>query len=255
MTDFWDELPVSNFANEAEVEFRLIEPLLRALGFESEDIAPKFRVIFQEGRGGRPHEADFVCFSGPLRNKDTSLLVVEAKRPGESLSDAKTQGESYAANLRAPLLALTNGETFEIWQTQLTSESICLLNEPVSGLLQHRSTIERTLSKAAIIAYCRSLASKTILEASQDFGTYETVELKRISSRLNSIDRTLKRIDAPGSNGSIAASRMLVEFPGGAVVCGPSGYGKTTLASRLLADAVEARCKRYDGPTSYTATG
>ena len=68
------------------------------------DIEPKFPGIFQEGKG-RKHEADFVVFSGPPHNKDTSLIVVEAKAPSESLKDARCQAELYAFNLRTPLSA------------------------------------------------------------------------------------------------------------------------------------------------------
>ena len=110
MPDFWNDIP-TRYTNEADVEVRLVLPLLHALGYEPNDIAPKYPVEFREGRVGRKPEADFVCFSGPLHNRDTSLVVAEAKRPGEALPDGKAQGEFYAANLRSPLLFLTNGET------------------------------------------------------------------------------------------------------------------------------------------------
>ena len=78
---------------EGNVELRLIIPLLHALGYEDEDIHAKYPVIFQQGRRGRKPEADFVCFYGALHNRDTSLLVVEAKKPGEALRDGKAQSE------------------------------------------------------------------------------------------------------------------------------------------------------------------
>ena len=93
MTDFWDKLPIKDLTSESDVELRLVEPLLRALGYEDDDIAPKYPVEFQEGRVGRRPEADYVCFAGPLKNRDTSLLVVEAKKPGEALPPGKAQGE------------------------------------------------------------------------------------------------------------------------------------------------------------------
>ncbi|WP_128089604.1 type I restriction enzyme HsdR N-terminal domain-containing protein [Bradyrhizobium viridifuturi] len=102
MTEFWSNIP-TNFTNEADVELRLVVPLLRALGYEPDDVASKHPVEFREGRVGRKPEADFVCFNGPLHTRDTSLIVVEAKAPGEALPNGKLQGESYAANLRAPL--------------------------------------------------------------------------------------------------------------------------------------------------------
>ena len=132
MTDFWNKITMAGFANEADVELRLVVPLLHALGYEDDDIAPKYPVVFQQGRMGRRPEPDFVCFYGPLRNRDTSLLVIEVKRMGQALPDGKAQGESYATNLRAPLLLLINGEQLEIWQLQATQESIRVLDIPVA---------------------------------------------------------------------------------------------------------------------------
>jgi len=92
MTDFWDKLPIKDVTSEADVELRLVEPMLRALGYEDDDIAAKYPVEFREGRVGRRPETDYVCFAGPLKNRDTSLLVVEAKKPGEALAPGKAQG-------------------------------------------------------------------------------------------------------------------------------------------------------------------
>jgi hypothetical protein len=83
MVDFWSDIAGKDLRGEGNVELRLVIPLLHALGYEDDDIDSKYPVIFQEGRLGRKPEADFVCFHGPLHNRDTSLLVVEAKRPGE----------------------------------------------------------------------------------------------------------------------------------------------------------------------------
>jgi hypothetical protein len=100
--DFWANVDSLQFTNEASVETRLVLPLLNALGYEASDIEPKPPITFQEGRVGRKPEADFLVYHGPLRDRDTSLIVVEAKRPTESLGGAKRQAESYAFNTRAP---------------------------------------------------------------------------------------------------------------------------------------------------------
>jgi len=86
---FWAAIPsMGALKNEADVELRLVIPLLESLGYDRNvDIAPKYPVVFQQGRVGRKPEADFVCFYGPLRDRDNSLLVVEAKAPHEGLSD------------------------------------------------------------------------------------------------------------------------------------------------------------------------
>jgi hypothetical protein len=244
MTDFWDELPIKDLTSEADVELRLVEPLLRAIGYEDDDIAAKYPVEFQEGRVGRRPEADYVCFAGPLKNRDTSLLVVEAKKPGEALPAGKAQGESYARNLLTPVLVLTNGESLEIWQLQPAQESVRVLNIPVASLLAERGRIEQLLGKAALVVYCRSLAFKTILEASTDYGAYETAELKRTARHSTSVERTLQRAGANRPEDRIEASRLIEDFPGGAIIVAPSGHGKTTLATRLFREAMEARWRK-----------
>ncbi len=241
MADFWSDTLRVDLRGEGNVELRLVIPLLHALGYDDDDIDAKFPVVFQEGRLGRKPEADFVCFYGPLHNRDTSLLVVEAKNLGEALSDGKTQGESYAANLRAPLLLLTNGETIEIWQLRATQESACVLNITVSSLAAERGNIERLLGKAAVYDYCRFFHVKTILEASVDYGRFETAELKRVLRHEPSIVRTLCRVAHGEQKADIEMGRLLVECPSGAIVVASSGYGKTTLSRQLLCQAIEER--------------
>jgi hypothetical protein len=242
MVDFWNNIPTAGLTGEGNVELRLVIPLLHALGYEDDDIESKYPVVFQQGRLGRKPEADFVCFYGLLHNRDTSLLVVEAKRPGEALPNGKEQGESYVANLRTPLLVLTNGETFEIWQWQATQESTCVLNIPVRSLAAERGTIERLLTKTAVYDYCRSFHVKTILEASAEYGRYETAELKRTSRyAAASIDRTVRRAGGDQDKPGFESIRLLIECPSGAVIVAPSGYGKTTLSCRLFRQAIEER--------------
>lgn len=244
MADFWSDIAEADLRGEGNVELRLVIPLLHALGYEDDDIDSKYPVVFQEGRLGRKPEADFVCFHGPLHNRDTSLLVIEAKRPGEELPRGKTQGESDAANLRAPLLLLTNGEALEIWQLQKTQDSVLMLSTTVRSLAAERGRIELLLGKQAVLDYCRSFKVKTILEASADYGRFETAELHRIlhSERQEaSIDRTLSRSQQGTKLDLVASNWLLAEFLSGAIVVAASGYGKTTLSRRVLRQAIEER--------------
>ncbi|WP_426409455.1 type I restriction enzyme HsdR N-terminal domain-containing protein [Bradyrhizobium ganzhouense] len=237
MSDFWNTTFVG-LTSEADVEHRLVVPLLLALGYELDDIASKYPVEFREGRPGRRPEADYVCFNGPLRTRDASLVVVEAKRPGEALPDGRLQGESYAANLRAPLLLLTNGERMEIWQLKPTQESERVLDVSISDLAANRGIIEILLSKIAVVNYCRTFHVKTVLEASADFGRYETAELRRSLPYAASIDRTVR---GAATTVELTTERLLAECPTGCIIGGPSGFGKTTLSKRLFRQAIEAR--------------
>ncbi|WP_454650531.1 NACHT domain-containing protein [Bradyrhizobium liaoningense] len=241
MTDFWNSYPSNGFRSEADVELRLVQPLLAALGYGTDDLESKPSVIFREGRPGRRPEADYIAFYGAEHNRNTSLLVVEAKAPGESLAFGKDQGESYATNVRAPLLLLTNGEALVVWQWQATMESTCVLDIPVSSLLARRGDVERLLAKTAVYNYCRSLKVKTILEVSHDFTRYESAELLRTTRYAATINRTIRQTPISSNSPPIEADRLLRDCVRGALITASSGYGKTTLAMRLFRQAIEAR--------------
>lgn len=230
---------------EGNVEHRLVLPLLHALGYQSEEIESKYPVEFQQGRVGRKHEADFVCFYGVLHDKSNSLLVVEAKAVGEPLPPGKAQGESYAHNLRAPLLLLTNGKSLEIWQLQVSLESECVLHIAVDQLAAKRGEVERLLNKTAVRDYCATLRFKTIAEVTSDFGIYETAELTRLKADSPAIARTLRRQQIGGNEPSVNSASLLADFASGAVVVGPSGYGKTTLSRSIFKQAIEQRWRQH----------
>ena len=241
--DFWSNAPSLEFTNEATVETRFVIPLLRALGYEDSDVDPKAGIVFQEGRVGRRPEADFLVFHGPQRNRDTSLIVVEAKAPTEPLTEAKVQAESYALNTRAPFLLLTNGIDLEIWQMQVSMESKRILNCALSDLNSYRGQIEATISKRSAYEYCKSLAHKTIHVGTKDFAAYETAELQRTIPAERSTRRTLKTKEAQSE---LHSDALLSYAPAGAIVVGPSGFGKTTLCKYLLRQAIS---DRWEGET------
>jgi hypothetical protein len=82
MEVFWDRIHEVNVDSEADVELRVIEPLLEALGYDrNKDLSRGYTIRFGEGRKGRPHEADYVVFDGTVHDRNTSLIVVEAKAP------------------------------------------------------------------------------------------------------------------------------------------------------------------------------
>ena len=233
---FPDDLSERPLANEADVEVRFIGPLLRHLGYTDSDIHPKYNVIFQEGRRGRPHEADFAVFNGSIHSKNTSLLVVEAKGPEEKLGDGKEQGESYAANLRVPFLLLTNGLDFELWQIQISAESQKVLSGSVSSITGMIGDLELLISKAAAIEYARLLRQKPVGGTSIDLAPYYQAELKRTDGQF-AIARQLYPFGGNGSD-KILSSEILERLPSGAVILGPSGYGKSTLAVSLFRQAI-----------------
>lgn len=234
---FSDDLSERPLANEADVEERFIKPLLRGLGYTDNDIHPKYSVIFQEGRRGRPHEVDFAIFDGPDHSKNTSLLVVEAKGPDEELGNGKEQGESYAANLRVPFLLLTNGLDFELWQIQISSESELVLSGSVSSIKGKLGELELIISKLAAIQYANSLRQKPVGGTSIKLGPYYQAELNRTDGQF-AIARQLYPFGGNGSE-KILSSEILIKLPNGAVILGLSGYGKSILSVSLLRQVIE----------------
>lgn len=224
-----------DFANEADVEHRLVMPLLEALGFERSDIALKVPVAFTRGtKIGRPFEADFVTYSGALHDRDTSLMVVEVKAPNKPIENAREQGESYAFQLRAPVLLVTNGGSLQVWQLQVSQESTLVLETEVTSLLAKRAEVERVISKQSLLHHAESLTFKKLTPAA-DFLAYEKAELTRTQEP--AIDRRLKT--AQGEE--VQSTALLESFQAGALIIAPSGYGKTVLSRQLITAAIKNR--------------
>lgn len=204
MNDFWSSVGAIIFDpddTEAVVESRLVTPLLHALGYDKDDdIVPKKSVEFHQGqvKKGRPFEADFVVYCGPIKDENTSLAVIEAKRPSKDIKGACQQVESYARVLRTPFIIITNGLKFEIWQQQLSAENSLVFTCSVTELALRRGDaklfVQRTLARG------------------QDLPTISSAELH-------------------------------AEFPKGALITGPSGFGKTQLCEHLFHVAVGSYSK------------
>lgn len=209
---------------EADVEQRLLLPLMRALGFDHEEVTSKPPITFQTGRKGRKHEADFIVHHGPTLSADTSLLVIEAKAPNADMDAGRLQAESYAHATRAPFLLLCDGTQLEIWQMQVSQISYRAFACPVHALRRNRGAIERLIARGAAIAHCRTLNYKLLDAAADDASGYISHELERLNA-FSGIDRHL--------NASGIATPALLALEGasrGAFVLAASGYGKTTLA-------------------------
>jgi hypothetical protein len=251
MNTFWDSLPPSTFVNEADVEHQLILPLLHALGYETKEIIPKYPVKFREGRRGRKPEADFVCFNGTVHDRDSSLLVIETKAPSESLAGGKEQGESYAANLRAPVLVVTNGTRFEAWQLQSTRESEKVIDVAVADLIANRGALESLLSKKALVTLCERLSVKSFAKSAAQHKEYVAAEYAFISRDKESINRTLRHNGMEKTQATLPSDQLINSHPEGTVILAPSGFGKSTLSHQILRQALERRSADDEAPLPF----
>jgi len=184
----WDNPPgIQPTANEATVEVQLVAPLLTALGYGDADISAKHPVRFQQGRVGRPAEADFAIFDGANRDLGNCLFVVEAKRPNEPIVTAQAQAESYAMYLRALVYIVTDGISLELWQFRMTARSKLVLKCNVSDLGANRAAIEAVVNRANLRAYRDKVREPSICDVSADVSAYENAELERLAQHVGSV--------------------------------------------------------------------
>ena len=94
--------------NEALTRYTLIDPLLRELGWDTED--PALVIPEYTGLGG---SADYALFNG-----DKPLMIVEAKKLDTSLRDEKVliQGLAYCQKQGTRYLSVTDGRRWEIYE-------------------------------------------------------------------------------------------------------------------------------------------
>lgn len=120
-----DEFRLSTTQSEEEIKSKFILPLLHYLGYPSHLRADEFPVYgFEGSKKLRTKEADYILFTDPDYAKHRtssnesiswvqqhSLLVVEAKKPGE-MPEVLGQPQYYTVWTRAIAYFVTDGNTF-----------------------------------------------------------------------------------------------------------------------------------------------
>lgn len=240
--EFWKDCDQLSFFNEADVETKLIVPMLTALGYDrSSDIVSKMPIDFKiyEGKSGRKPEADFIVFSSSPHSRANSLVTVEAKHPNEKLEKGKMQAESYAQNLKTPFIFLCNGPSAQLWQLQTSTECNLLFEVSDGEYAANRHQFESYLSKEAAISLTEHLVFKNFNLSLRDYSTYEILELERFRNDQPRITRQIYDF------GNDAAPPMSVcDFVGAkehAVIVAKSGFGKSVLAKQICIEALEQR--------------
>ncbi len=92
--------------NEWLTRYALIDPLLRELGWDTEDPA----LVIPEYNVGDGSAADYALLS-----EGKPVMMVEAKSLGTPLQDAREQGLRYCMIKRTRYLSITDGERWEIY--------------------------------------------------------------------------------------------------------------------------------------------
>jgi len=134
--------------NESEVENFFITPLLTSLGYSSSDLSMRHKVIINQGVTKVPKRADIVVFAGTDRKNKSSLIVVEAKSPGLSLTrDHEHQAFSYGIHLKTPYCIVTNGKEIRVFENNV----LCFRSE-VRELGKKWPTFYQLLNRATVMA-------------------------------------------------------------------------------------------------------
>ncbi len=93
--------------SEALTRYALIDPLLRELGWDTED--PDMVIVEYSSGGGRVDYA--------LRNDGKPVIMLEAKKLDRSLNDAIGQGIQYCLVEGTEYFSVTDGRRWEIYET------------------------------------------------------------------------------------------------------------------------------------------
>ncbi|MBA3474656.1 MAG: type I restriction enzyme HsdR N-terminal domain-containing protein [Rubrobacter sp.] len=127
--------------SEAEVETRLLAPLLNDLGYPLKAVVPKKQLeplVAYSGTRKFPVECDFLLFG----STGTAKVVVEAKDPTKSIQDSWGQAASYALSYnrdkdepyRVKWLLISNGHLTSLYRHDSDTPTVTLeLSDFASG--------------------------------------------------------------------------------------------------------------------------
>ena len=141
--------------SEALTRSALVDPLLRALGWDTESpnlVMPEYKVTQVDGRSGT---ADYALLS-----EGNPKIVIEAKKLGAPLSDAANQCFQYCSKGGILYFAVTDGSIWDVYET----------NRPVAFAEKKIVSFDITDSAAdvcldALVLWRRSVQSGAVRKA------------------------------------------------------------------------------------------
>ena len=146
---------------------------------------------------------------------------------------------------------MTNGQRFEAWQLQPTTESEKIIDLAVADLIANRGKLESLLSKKSLVSLCVRLSVKTFVKFAAQHKEYVSAESARISKDKNCINRTLRYRAADKYQVSLPSDQLINTSPAGAIILAPSGFGKSTLSHQILRQALERRSIDNEAPLPF----
>lgn len=146
--DPWANIIEVTEGSEGDVESRVVLPFLHALGWRQKAVRSKVSVSVKVGHGSKPGVADFVV--GDPDSPNLGHIVVEAKKPAESLEKAIRQAETYAHYFRAPYLLVTDGKQCLLCLRGAYNKPRLVLQNRVHELSENRAAWLSYLSPVAL---------------------------------------------------------------------------------------------------------
>lgn len=244
-TDFWEALLDIECRSERDVEVRLIVPFLQALGWPLSEIHSGVPVNFQIGRNrGRKPEADIVLAEESSTGIPPTYgwVVIEAKKPTESVEASRDQAFTYSYGLRAVLYLVTNSIEFELWQTGRYEPCKLVLKGDRSALLEFRSEWERLLSRQSLMHYLKENTPLEFTTNSYDF-TEHARNLYEQSPSLTLLPRTIETVGANGERtylkiGSSPETSFKLDNGARYYFTGWGGRGKSSILHLLIRETL-----------------
>ena len=133
--------------NEDDVETKFVLPLFQYLGYADKHRRGKYPLkAYNPGKRGRKPEIDTIYFSTDQPKKqgpDTSLLLVEAKKPNElNLDKDVDQAVFYGDKLKILFHVVTNGYQLKVFKRHRYHDDECIYDISTSEL-RNRATLTR----------------------------------------------------------------------------------------------------------------
>lgn len=165
-----EKLKLKDLANEAAVESRFVDPLLEALGFESDDI--KLKTSINEFAIGKGHKSVLYKPDYILSVKGVPVAVIDAKNPNEHIDEWEHQCSSYCLELNklydynpVSLYVLTNGIKTAVYKWDQKDPLLELNFDDVVKKGVNFSRLQKLVSKKALLQVSQGLRGE--LEKSQ----------------------------------------------------------------------------------------